>query len=166
MEERLFRTEEDITDILQKYSSMVRRICFMYLHHKTDIEDVFQDVFLKLLLKENTFESDEHIKAWLCRITINQCKDHCKNFWQKKVSSIDEIVVPFEDKMENELMQVILSLPQKYKDVIYLFYYEDYSVPQMAKLLNQKENTIYSNLSRARKLLKQMLGGTRYDYTY
>jgi RNA polymerase sigma factor (sigma-70 family) len=166
MEEKLFRTEEDITDILQKYSSMVRRICFMYLHHKTDVEDVFQDVFLKLLLKENTFESDEHIKAWLCRITINQCKDHCKSFWQKKVSSIDEIVVPFEDKMENELMQVILSLPQKYKDVIYLFYYEDYAVPQMAKLLNQKENTIYSNLCRARKLLKQMLGGTSYDFTY
>src|SRR5660397_195277 len=84
MEERLFRTEEDIKDILQKYSSMIRRICFMYLHHQTDVEDVFQDVFLKLLLKENTFESDEHIKAWLCRITINQCKDHCKSFWQKR----------------------------------------------------------------------------------
>ena len=166
MEERLFRTQEDITEILQKYAGMVRRICFMYFHNQADVEDVFQDVFLKFLLKENTFESDEHIKAWLCRITINKCKDHCKSFWQKKVSSIDEIVVPFEDKMENELMQVILSLPQKYKDVIYLFYYEDYAVPQMAKLLNQKENTIYSNLSRARKLLKQMLGGTGYDYTY
>jgi len=63
-------------------------------------------------------------------------------------------------------MAAVISLPPKYKDVIYLFYYEDYTVPQMAKLLHQKENTIYSNLHRARKLLKQELGGSDYEYTY
>ena len=166
MEERLYCTDEYISEILQKYASMVRRICFMYLRNQSDVEDVFQDVFLKFILQENIFENDEHIKAWLCRVTINKCKDHCKSFWNKKVSSINEIDVPFEDKMESDLMKVVLSLPQKYKDVIYLFYYEDYPVPQIAKLLNQKENTIYSNLHRARKLLKHMLGGSSYDYTY
>jgi RNA polymerase sigma-70 factor (ECF subfamily) len=74
--------------------------------------------------------------------------------------------LPFEDKVESDIMVAVLSLPPKYKDVIYLFYYEQYTVPDMAKLLNQKENTIYSNLHRARELLKRELGGIDYAYIY
>ena len=159
-------TDDVITQALEKYSDMVRKICFMYLRNKADVEDVFQNVFLKLLQTKTPFESEEHKKAWLCRITINECKDICKNFWHRNVSSIDDVDLPFEDKADYDLMQAVLSLAPKYKDVIYLFYYEDYSVPQIAKILSQKENTIYSNLHRARELLKQKLGGTEYEYTY
>jgi RNA polymerase sigma factor (sigma-70 family) len=166
MEKTSFGTNDVVTGALQKYSDMVRRICFMYLRNHADVEDVFQEVFLKLLQYEVTFQDDEHTKAWLCRITINRCKDICKSFFRKHVCSIEDMELPFEDKIESDVMVAVLSLPPKYKDVIYLFYYEEYTVPEMAKLLNKKENTIYSNLHRARGLLKQKLGGIDYEYIY
>jgi len=147
------------TEALKNYADMVRRICFIYLRNYTDVEDAFQDVFLKLLQSDTEFENEEHVKAWLCRVAINKCKDMTKSFFRKYVTSIDDIEIPFEDEVESDVMNAVLSLPPKYKDVVYLFYYEDYTVPEMAKLLGIKENTIYSNLHRARELLKKELGG-------
>ena len=166
MEKTSLVPNDAVTEALRKYSDMVRRICFMYLRNYADVEDVFQEVLLKLLQSEVVFENDEHTKAWLCRIAINKCKDVCKSFFRKHVCSIEDMELPFEDKVESDVMVAVLSLPPKYKDVIYLFYYEGYTVPEMAKLLNQKENTIYSNLHRARELLKRELGGKDYGYIY
>ncbi|WP_339060936.1 sigma-70 family RNA polymerase sigma factor [Tepidibacillus marianensis] len=151
---------------LKKYSDMVRRICFLYLHNSADADDVFQEVFLKLLQKKTSFESAEHEKAWVIRVAINKCKDVLKSFWRKNIDSIENMEIPFEDKAENELMHVVLSLPNKYKDVIYLYYYEEYNVPEISKLLKKNENTIYSHLHRARVLIKQKLGGKQYDYSF
>lgn len=166
MEQIQFDINDNISSALEKYSDMVRRICFLYLHSNTDVDDVFQEVFLKLLQKKTPFESPEHEKAWVIRVTINKCKDVLKSFWWKNIDSIENVELPFEDKAENELMQIVLSLPQKYKDVIYLFYYEEYTVPEMAKLLSKNENTIYSNLHRARELIKQKLGGKENEYSF
>lgn len=157
---------DNISAALTKYSDLVRRICFIYLHNSADVDDVFQEVFLKLLQNNSRFESAEHEKAWLIRVTINKCKDILKSFWRKKMVSIEGMELPFEDQAENELLQVVLSLPDKYKDVIYLFYYEEYTVPEMAQLLNKKVNTIYSHLHRARELMKQKLGGKEHDFTF
>jgi RNA polymerase sigma factor (sigma-70 family) len=166
MEKTSLVPNDAVTEALQKYSDMVRRICFMYLRNYADVEDVFQEVFLKLLQSKVAFENDEHTKAWLCRIAINKCKDVCKSFFRKHVFSIEDMELPFEDKVESDVMVAVLSLPPKYKDVVYLFYYEQYTVPEMAKMLKQKENTIYSNLHRARELLKRELGGLDYEYIY
>jgi RNA polymerase sigma factor (sigma-70 family) len=166
MEQKQVDINENISAALKKYSDMVRRICFLYLQNSTDVDDVFQEVFLKLLQNKTPFRSEEHEKAWLIRATINKCKDLLKSFWRRNTDSIEYIDLPFEDKTEGELLQVVLSLPRKYKDVIYLHYYEEYTVPEMAKLLNQKENTIYSHLHRARALIKKKLGGKEYDYTF
>lgn len=159
MKEMSLGTNDDIEEALEKYSDMVRRICFIYLRSQSDVEDVFQEVFLKLLQNKANFENKEHEKAWLCRVTINKCKDMLKSFWRRNVGSIEGMELPFEVKEENDIMREVLLLPQKYKDVIYLFYYEGYSVPEISKLLDQKMNTIYSNLHRARELLKTKLGG-------
>jgi len=159
-------TNDAIVAAVDKYADTVRRICFMYLHNNADVEDVFQEVFLKLLQHNGSFDSDEHEKAWLCRIAINKCKDLCKSFWRKNVTSIDDYEIPTEDKIESDLFKVVLSLPTKYKDLIYLFYYEGYNIPEIAKLLNQKENTTYSNMRRAREYLKGKLGGSEYEYTH
>lgn len=158
--------DDSITVYLEKYSNMVRKICFLYLRNDTDVEDVFQEVFLKLLLNETPFKSAEHEKAWVIRVTINKCKDILKSFWRKNIDSFENIELPFEDKAENELMQVVLSLPEKYKEVIYLYYYEGYTVPEMVKLLKKNENTIYSNLHRARALIKQKLGGKEDEFSF
>ena len=161
---------EKITIALKKYSDIVRRICFLYVHNSEDVEDIFQEVFLKFLQNETLFESEEHEKAWIIRVTINKCKDMLKSFWRKRVDATENIEVLnsviFEEKAESELMQIVLSLPNKYKSVIYLFYYEEYTVPEISKLLKKKENTIYSHLHRARGLIKEKLGGENHDYSF
>lgn len=161
-------SNEILSVALERYSNTVRRICYMYLKNSTDVDDVFQEIFLKYIQNKVPFQSDEHEKAWIIRVTINKCKDICKSFWRQKVFSIDDMEIPITDEIQvqNELLQIVLTLPPKYKDVIYLFYYEGYTVPQMSKLLLQKENTIYSNLHRARALLKEKLGGNNDEYTF
>lgn len=169
MKPTTFGVNNEIEMVLEKYSDMVRRICFLYLKNSQDVEDVFQEVFLKLLKSENSFESEEHEKAWIIRVTINKCKDILKSFWKKNIFSIENahnVELKFEHKAENELLEVVLALPKKYKDVIYLYYYESYTVPEMAKLLDKKENTIYSNLHRAKKLIKEKLGGKEDEYSF
>lgn len=158
--------DKKISDSLEKYADMVRRISYMYLRNKHDVEDVFQEVFLKLLTYEKAFESESHEKAWLIRVSINKCKDLSKSFWRKNIQSLEGIELTFNNKEESELMEEVLSLPAKYKDVIYLHYYEGYSVPEMSVLLKQKENTIYSNLHRARALLKNKLGENAYEQSF
>lgn len=166
MEVSQFENDDKIGVALQKYSDIVYRICFIYLRNSPDIDDVFQEVFLKLLQKNLPFESEDHEKAWLIRVTINKCKDVVKGFWQKNINLVENVELPLKDSAGNELLQVVLSLPQKYKDVIYLYYYEEYTVPQMAKLLQRNENTIYSNLHRAKGLLKQKLEGKEHEYSF
>jgi len=158
--------DDRISGALGKHSDMVRRICYVYLRNDADVDDVFQEVFLKLLLKEAPFENEEHEKAWVIRVTINMCKDTLKSFWHRNTDSIGEMELPFEDKAESDLLQTVLSLPDKYKGVIYLFYYEGYTVPEMTKMLQKKESTIYSLLHRARVLIKQNLGSDEIDYSF
>ncbi len=155
----------DISEALRKHADMVRRLCFVYLRSGTDVDDIFQEVFLKLLQRDTPFESDEHEKAWLIRVASNRCKDTIKSFWRSKVDLTDEMEVRWEDPEEKEILQVVLSLPQKYKDVVYLHYYEGYSVPEMAQILERNENTIYSHLHRAREIMRKMLGGNEHDYS-
>lgn len=146
-----------ITAVLQKYSDMVFRICFIYLGNRSDVDDVFQEVFFKLFQKKISFASEDHEKAWLIRVTINQCKDVVKGFWWKKIDLVENIELPLHDSDEREVLLVVLSLPQKYKDVVYLYYYQEYTVPQIAKLIQRSENTVYSQLHRARELLRKRL---------
>jgi RNA polymerase sigma-70 factor (ECF subfamily) len=163
MEDASSGANDVVINALSKYADMVRRICFMYLKNKADVEDIFQDVFLKLLQHTEKFENDEHEKAWLCRVTINRCKDFRNTFFRKNVCSINDVELLFEDKAENVVMQEVLLLPQKYKNVIYLFYFEGYSVPEISKILCKKENTVYSYLHRAKAILRDKLGGDQND---
>ena len=159
MENTSSGTNDAVTEAIEKYSDMVRRICFLYRMSEADVEDIFQEVFLRRLQHRGGFESEEHEKAWLCRVTINQCKDFHKSFFRKNVSSIEEMEIPIKDPTESEVIREVLALPQKYRDVIYLFYYEDYTAAEIARMLHRKENTVYSLLHRARAILKKKLGG-------
>jgi len=161
-----FECDDNISAVLKTYSDTVYRICFVYLRNSPDIDDIFQEVFLKLLQKNPPFESKDHEKAWLIRVTINQCKDVLKSFWRKNIDLVENIELQSINTAENELLLVVLSLPQKYKDVVYLHYYEEYTVPQMANLLQRNENTIYSQLHRAKELMKLKLEGKEHDYSF
>lgn len=153
--------EAEVNRALDLYADTVRRICFMYLKNDADVEDVFQEVFLKYILHPSSFESDAHEKAWLIRVTINVCKDVLKSFFRKRVRSLEEInTEPFYmQEEEKELLEVVLQLPPKYRNVIYLFYYEGYTAVEIAGILKRSENTIYTWLDRARKELRKQLGG-------
>lgn len=153
--------EAEVNRALDLYADTVRRICFMYLKNDADVEDVFQEVFLKYILHPSSFESDAHEKAWLIRVTINVCKDVLKSFFRRRVRSLEEInTEPFYmQEEEKELLEVVLQLPPKYRNVIYLFYYEGYTAVEIAGILKRSENTIYTWLDRARKELRKQLGG-------
>lgn len=155
------RNETEAARVIALYGDTIRRICFVHLKNYADVEDVFQEVFLKYILYKGEFASDAHEKAWLIRVAINACKDMLKSFFRKKVHSIEDVNVEsfYLQEEEKKLLDFVLQLPPKYKDVIYLFYYEGYTAVEIAKILKKKENTIYSWLSRARAQLKHELGG-------
>lgn len=159
MENTSSGTNDVVIEAIDKYSDMVRRICFMYLKNEADVEDIFQNVFLKLLQRKTKFNSEEHEKAWLCKVTFNQCKDFHKSFFRKNTCSIENLEIPTEDKIEVDVLHEVLSLPQKYRNVIYLYYYEDYSVQEISKILGRNENTIHTHLRRAKAILRNRLGG-------
>lgn len=167
MDASRFDVNQAISEALSKHGDMIRRICFIYMRSGHDVDDIFQDVFLKLLQRQTPFESEEHEKAWLIRVAVNRCKDTLKSFWRSKVDLADispVLASPGDDPREGEILEAVLALPPKFKDVVYLHYYEGYTVPEMARILERKENTIYSHLHRARALLRTKLGENTDEY--
>ncbi len=159
------RSEYEVNRAIDKYSDTVKRICVVYLKSHSDIEDIFQTVFMKYLLSSNEFESDEHEKAWFIRVTINCCKDLLKSFFKKNTVPL-EIIAEQSVEMPSEnshVLEAVLSLPKKYKEVVYLYYYEEYTAVEISKILSKNVNTVYTLLSRAKALLKEKLGGEEYE---
>lgn len=158
------RDEREANNAVEQYADLVRRICFIHLKNQSDTEDISQNVFLKYILYSGTFENAEHEKAWFIRVTVNACKDFMKSLARHATVPLDVIteeadVIPEERR---DLLEAVLSLPQKYKDVIYLFYYEGYTAVEIAGVLHKNENTVYSLLSRARRKLREQLGGEAF----
>lgn len=157
------RGEQEVEQAIELYSDMIRRICLLNLNNHEDTEDVLQEVFLKYVLHSVGFESKEHEKAWLIRVTLNACKDLKRKLFRHSTVPLEVLseeaasVVP----EQMEILEIVLSLPAKYKDAIYLHYYEGYTAKEIGTMLHKKENTVYSLLSRGRELLKQKLGGGR-----
>lgn len=159
------RSEQEANRAIEQYADTVRRICMVHLKNYTDTEDVFQTVFLKYVQSAIQFESDEHERAWLIRVTINACKDLLKSFFRSRTLSIDQLIeqaaeIPPDNR---EVLEAVLSLPAKYRDVVYLHYYENYTAPQISRILGKNVNTVYTLLTRSKKMLKEKLGGDEYE---
>lgn len=155
------RSEQEVNQAINLYADTVKRICVLHLKNSSDTEDIFQEVFLKYALSSILFESKEHEKAWMIRVTINQCKDFMKSIFRRKTISLEEVVSLSDEQKEDyrEVMEAVLSLPQKYKDVVYLYYYEGYSAVEIGEMLGKNVNTVYTLLARSREKLKEKLGG-------
>jgi len=146
---------DDLLSIaIEKYADMVRRICFLYLKDKAEVEDVFQEVFLQYFLHIDTFRDEQHQKAWLCRVTFNKCKDMNKSIWRRRTVSIENLEIPFENPDQGELVTAVLQLPLNYRQIIYLHYYEGLTIPEIAEIMQQNVNTVYTQLRRAKARLK------------
>lgn len=155
------KNTEDVNRVIETYADMVRRICFVHLKNRHDTEDVFQNVYMKYLLYEGSFKSAEHEKAWFVRVTINACTDWLRALSRRKWVPLDVLAEESTelDHSSKEVLEAVLKLPEKYRDVIYLFYYEGYTAVEIARILGKKENTIYTWLSRAKDILREKLGG-------
>jgi len=158
------RSEQEVIKAIERYSDTVRRLCMIHLKNYTDTEDIFQTVFLKYFLCSISFESEEHEKAWFIRVTINACKDLVKSFFHSHVTSLDELLEKPTEIQENyrDVLEAVLSLPKKFRDVVYLHYYEGYTAPEISQILGKKVNTIYTLLTRSRQMLREKLGGEEY----
>lgn len=139
---------------------MVLRISYTYLGNKADAEDIVQDVFLQIVDKKPDFNDETHEKAWLVRTTINMCKNKLNLFWNKNKVSIDDIAesaVYDEYNTDSEVLKAVMSLPPKYRIVIYMYYYEGYSAAEISKITAQKDSTVRSLLRRAKDKLRNIL---------
>lgn len=155
------RTDDCVDEVIEKYSKMVYRLALAQMRNKQDAEDVFQDVFLRYISKLRTFENEEHRKAWLIRVTINRSRSLWAA-WFRKTEPLDDSLVA-ETTIENDISEYLALLPQKYRPLIHLFYYEELSIKQISDILDAKESTIRTWLTRARSLLREELRGGYLD---
>ena len=155
-------TNEHFEFMYEQYFDMVYRVAFSYMRTSAEAEDITAEVFAKLLKEKTTFESLEHNKAWLLRVTINKCKDALSHWWLKRKDIDNYRHLISNDVQENSVLEIVLKLPKKYKDVTYLYYYEGYKTAEIADILQKPDSTIRSHLSEARELLKGVLDNEGY----
>lgn len=147
-------------EVLERYASTVFSAAYAMVKNREDAEDIAQEVFLSYVRAKPAFETAAHEKAWLLRVTINRCKSFFRSAWQRKTTALEE---DFPDTAftpaETAVVDAVNRLPQKYRQVIYLYYIEGYATGEIAALLELPQNTVLSQLARARKMLKVALKG-------
>lgn len=142
--------------VVNTYGDMLYRLAYQYTRNSSESEDIAQDVFVAML-KKMPFKSEEHLKAWLIRVAINKSKNYLKSA-RKKVLSLDEnIDVAGPPLKEDDGLEELKLLPEFDRSVIYLYYYEGYSVREIAKMTGKSANSINIRLSRSREKLKTLL---------
>lgn len=153
------RSDFEVTQAIERYADTVKRLCMVYLKNTADSEDIFQTVFLKYALHCHTFESPEHENAWFIRVTINACKDLLHSAFRRKTVPLDQVagLQQITEPDHREVLEAVLSLPEKYRVVIYLHFYEGYTAPEIGKLIGKNVNTVYSRLNRGKMLVKEAL---------
>ena len=159
------RSEWEANRAIDRYADLVRRVCMIHLKNHADTEDIFQTVFLKYVTGTTEFESEEHEKAWFIRVTINACKDLLRSFFRSRTVSLDDLLEQPDQVPEDhrEVLEAVLALPDKYRDVVYLHYYEGSTAPEIGTILHKTPNTVYTLLTRARDELRKMLGGEDFE---
>lgn len=143
------RSEWEANRAIDRYADLVRRVCMIHLKNHADTEDIFQTVFLKYVTGTTEFESEEHEKAWFIRVTINACKDLLRSFFRSRTVSLDDLLEQPDQVPEDhrEVLEAVLALPDKYRDVVYLHYYEGYTAPEIGTILHKNPNTVYTLLT-------------------
>lgn len=150
------RTNAEIERVVNEYATMLLRVAYSQLNNRAEAEDAVQEVLLKYMEKAPIFQSEEHEKAWLLRVTVNHCKNHLASAWFRKRADLDE-GIPALDNAELEVVSAVAALPAKYRAVVHLYYFEGYSTKEIAEILHSRPNTVSSRLSRARALLAKAL---------
>ena len=153
--------EQEYTNAVQDYSDMVYRIAFQCCQNQADAEDIMQNVFLKLYLHRGDFKDEEHRRKWLARVTANECRSLLRSPMKRRrvnFSALDNMPSSLsEDPEQTEVYCAVMELPERYRSVIYLYYYEEYPIREIAEILDIRETTVQTRLMRARGKLKSRL---------
>lgn len=150
--------ETGLRQVMEHYGDMVYRLALAQTHSSHDADDVFQEVFLRYLRAAPVFREEEHRKAWLLRVTVNCCKKLHGSFWRRHTVALSE-ALPAQNPEEGELLGLLEGLPQKYRAVLHLYYYEGYATEEIAAILGRSPGTVRSQLSRGRALLRDAWKG-------
>ena len=152
-------TREQFTLVAEQHMDMIFRIAFSYLKSGEDADDVTQNVLLALYRTDKTFRDEEHLKAWLIRVTINGYKKMLRSPWRRRNTPLEEYAgaMPFQETRDSDLFLAIMALDVKYRSAIVLYYYEGYDIAEIGKLLGIPAGTVGTRLARARSMLKSTL---------
>ena len=165
-------SRDEIERILKTYGDTIYRMAFIQVKNQDAADDIYQNVCMKLLKQNVYIEPEEHLKAWLLRTTIHCCKDYWKSSWIQRISweSPSEKEESYEAIKEEQgagyITECVQRLPEKYRTIIHLYYYEEYSQKEIAEMLRMKENTVASRLARGREKLKKMLEKEEHVYEF
>lgn len=159
MSNSLLRTDKEIAEIYTRHSKTVYRVCFAYMKNPADTEDAVQDTFYQLIKSGPAFDGLNHEKAWLIRTAANICKNTLRHWWRRRENIEDFYDLQGSEGIEtDEVFQVVMALPDKYKAVVYLYYYEGYTSVEIAGILKKPQSTVRNYLHEARAILKERLG--------
>lgn len=151
-------TKETFHSAYETYSTMVYRLCMLYLKNESEAKDALQDIFLKIWEKKPVFQNEMHCRAWLIQTTKHHCLDLLKSSWfKKRVAYEPDDRGEKEKTQEDRLLEKIQMLPAKDREVLCLYYYEEYSIKEISQIIRRKESTIQSRLAAARRRLKGIL---------
>ena len=148
-----------VQDLMNMYKNNVYAAAFSICKNASDAEDVVQDTFLQYYMTHKNFDNEQHIRAWLLRVAINKAKNIQSSFWHKNGMPLDDYIetLAFETPESKGLFVEVMKLPEKYRVVVHLFYYEDYSIKEIAEILRTSESNVKVRLSRGRAKLKEAL---------
>lgn len=146
----------DVKEIFSRQFKHVYTTAIMYMKNPDDAEDIAQDVFVKYIRKRIKFKDEAHEKAWFIKVTVNRCKDVLRSYYRKNVE-LGEIPEGIVNDNDNAVLHALMSLPEKYREVLYAYYYEGYSTKEISRLLKRNESTIRTQMSVGRERLKKYL---------
>jgi RNA polymerase sigma-70 factor (ECF subfamily) len=160
MAKNILRTDKEIAEIYGRHKLAVYRVCFAYMKNPADTEDAVQETFFRLIKAGTAFESEEHEKAWLIRTATNICKNVLRSWWRKRENLEDYENLQGKTDVEiDDTLSVVMGLPERYKTVVYLYYYEGYDSAEISQILKKPPSTIRNHLHEARNVLREKLGG-------
>lgn len=153
------KAQKGVEAVFEKYGNMLYRIAFVMMKNQYDAEDAVQDTLIKYMERKKGFEGEEHCKAWLIRVTINSCKNRLRFYHNHPDISMDALYSYYEEHEDMEVMEQLLQLPYKYREVMMLHYVEGYQSSEIASLLKITEAAVRKRLERGRRQLKEKVGG-------
>ena len=162
----VWKSAADAAAFVQRYSGMILRLCFTYSLGRADAQDICQNVFLKLLQSDRRFDSEGETRAFIIRMTVSECKDVLKSGWRRRSVPLDELIereVPFLPEENTGVLAAVQRLPVKYREAVYLYYYEGYHAEEIAEMVGAKPAAIRQRLARAREKLRKELEGSGYE---